>query len=151
MANTNLDPVAAQRTATLITLSLAMGVTLYAAVAWFLHEQGTAPRQTDPAFGNLLLYIWIGLTAVTSFAALFIWRGRVEPLIHGSEPLPASRMGELMSGHLIVLALVEGAALMGVTVYFLTGIMWPAIVSVFLIWFAVLATRPQVEWYQRFR
>jgi hypothetical protein len=44
MENPQLDPVIAQRTATLIGLSLALGVTMFAAVAWWSHQQGTAPQ-----------------------------------------------------------------------------------------------------------
>ena len=151
MANSKFDPAAAQRTATFIGLSLALGVTMFAAVAWFIQQQGGAPPQNDPSFVRLLVYVWIGVTAVTSFASLYLWRSRVEPLISSSEPLPVERAAELTSSQLICLALVEGASLLGVTVYFLTGVMWPAIVGVILIWFAVFATRPQLEWYERFR
>ena len=151
MANSEFDPAAAQRTATFIGLSLALGVTMFAAVVWFIQQQVGAPPQNDPAFVRLLIYLWIGVTAVTSFASLYVWRSRVEPLISSSEPLPAERVTELTSSQLICLGLIEGASLFGVVVYLLSGIMWPAIVGVSLIWFAVFATRPQLEWYQRFR
>lgn len=149
--NSSLDPATAQRTATLISLSLAMGVTLYTGVSWFLHQQGTMEREADPQFAQILIYAWIGVTAVSAFASLWFWRNRVEPLISGTEPLPLARLGELMSMHLVCIALIEGPALFGVTIYFLSGIIWPALVSVFLIWFVVLSTRPQTEWFERFR
>jgi hypothetical protein len=151
MTNSNPTPTSAQRTATFIGLSLALGATLYAAVAWFLHSSGAGPTATDNGFGSLLLYIWIGFMTVSCFASLFIWRSRVEPLISGDEPLPANRMTDLLSAHMICLALIEAACLFGVTVFLLSGIAWPALAAVLLIWFVFFSTRPQPEWFERFR
>jgi hypothetical protein len=151
MVNPQHDPAAAQRTATLIGLSLALGVTTFAGVAWYTHQNATAPRSSDVEFTRLLIYAWLALTAVTLFSALFFWRTRVQPLIHGNESLPRERLPQLSANLLICWALIESASLFGVTVYFITGVTWVAAVAVVLIWVAFLATRPQIDWYQRFR
>lgn len=149
MNNEPLTPEAAQRTATIIGLSLPAGVTLFVFITWFLHQSGAAP-QADPGFARVLVYAWIALAATTAFTALFFWRTRVEPLISSSEPLPRARIGELTSNLLICWACVETAALFGAAVYFLSGILWVGAVSVVMIWVAVLSTRPQLEWFERF-
>ena len=151
MDNRRLDPQAAQRTLTFIGLSLAFGVTAFALVAWLMQRSGDTPRTVDLEFNRVLVYAWLALTAVTSFASLFFWRTRVEPMIGGIDRLPFARMSELTANVLICWALVEAAALFGVTVYFLTGTLWPGLVGVLLIWSTVLQTRPQIEWFERFR
>jgi hypothetical protein len=151
----NLEPTeearAVKSTALLIGLSLAIGVSLYAVVAYFMHRSGTAPRGANPEFGRIMIYAWIGLAAVTLTAAVLFWRARVEPLITGVQSYPGERMKELNTNLIICWALIESAALFGVTVYFLTNILWIGAASVVLIWGAVLSTRPKIEWYQRFQ
>ncbi|HEY0671087.1 MAG TPA: hypothetical protein VGD27_02415, partial [Longimicrobiales bacterium] len=138
----------AQSTASIIGLSLPLGVTLMAGVAWFVG--GAAPR-SEPEFARILIYAWIALTAVTGMTSLFFWRSRVEPLISGHEPLPAARMNELMTGLIITWALIEPASLFGIIIYLLHGTLWVAITALLLSWGVALATRPQLEWFQRFR
>ena len=150
MENPRLDPATAQRIDTYVGLSLALGVTIFAGVSWYLHQTGQAPA-ADPQFTQLLIYAWIALTAVTTLSAVILWRSRVQPLINGNESLPRERMPQLTANLLICWALIESASLLGVTIYFLTGTVWVAAVAEVIIWVAFLVTRPQVEWYERFR
>jgi hypothetical protein len=142
---------AAQTTAFIIGLSLAIGVSVFAIIAFMMQDSGAAPRSPEPEFNRIMMYAWIGLSAVTVTAAVLYWRARVEPLITGVQQYPNARMKELTSNLIICWALVESAALFGVTVYFLTGKLWIGITSEILIWAAFLSTRPRVEWYHRFR
>ena len=136
---------------TVVGLSLALGVTAFAGVAWYTQRNATAPRSADVEFTRILIYAWIALTAITLISAWFFWRTRVDPLIHGTESLPRERLPQLSANLLICWALVESGSLFGVAVYFLTGVTWVAAVAVVLIWVAFLVTRPQIDWYQRFR
>ena len=150
MENPRLDPATAQRIDTYVGLSLALGVTIFAGVSWYLHQTVQAPT-SDPQFTQLLIYAWIALTAVTTLSAVILWRSRVQPLINGNQSLPRERMPQLTANLLICWALIESASLLGVTIYFLTGTVWVAAVAEVIIWVAFLVTRPQVEWYERFR
>lgn len=143
-------PITAERaksTAALIGLSLPLGVTLMAVVAWFIG--GAAPR-SEPESARILVYVWIALTAGTAMTALFFWRARVEPLISAHEPLPAARMNELTTNLILCWALIEPASLFGVLIYLLHGTVWVAVTALLLSWGVALATRPQLEWFQRF-
>ncbi|HEX6259246.1 MAG TPA: hypothetical protein VFZ51_01245 [Woeseiaceae bacterium] len=140
-------PSDAHRTPLLIGLALPLGVTMFAVVAWLVRSQEPAPM-TGPVV-QTLSYAWIGFAAISSFAALAFFRSRVEPLIANRETPPADVAGQLAANLLICWALVEAAALLGVTIYFLTGTLWTAIAGVILMWSAFLATRPQPEWFNR--
>ena len=137
--------------ATYVGLSLALGVTFYGGVSWYIHQNAEGPPTTDPDFARLLTYAWVAFTTVTIFTAAFFWRTRVDPMINGSQSMPRERMPQLTANLLICWALIESGCLFGVTIYFLTGIIWAAAISVVLMWVAFLATRPQPEWYERFR
>jgi hypothetical protein len=126
-------------------------VTFFAGVSWYVQQSADGPRTVDPEFARILIYAWIALTAFTLFSALFFWRTRVDPMIHGTESLPRERLTQLSANLMICWALIESGSLFGVTVYFITGTTWVAAVAVILIWAAFLATRPQMDWYQRFR
>src|SRR5688572_15910690 len=109
MENPRLDPVWAQRTATYVGLSLALGVTFFAGVSWYLHQTAQAPPTADLQFARILIYAWIALTAVTTVSAVLFWRMRVAPLINGTGPLPRERMPQLTANLLICWALIESA------------------------------------------
>ncbi len=150
----NFEPAegarAAQTTALIIGLSLASGVTAFALIAFLMQRGGVAPRGSDPDFARIMIYAWAGLTAVTLTAAVLFWRARVEPLVTGVQRYPNMRMKELTSNLIICWSLIETASLFGVTIYFLTGILWIGALSVVFIWAAMLATWPRLSWYQRF-
>ena len=141
------QPSAAYRVPLLIGLALPLGVTMFALVAWVVRTQ--EPALTTPASAPMLIYAWIGFAAVSSFGALAFFRSRIEPLITNREARPDNLAGQLTANLLICWALVEGAALLGVAIYFVTGTRWTAAAGVILMWSAFLATRPQAEWFSR--
>lgn len=143
----NNRPLDAYRATTLIGLALPLGVTFFAVVAWFVRQQ--QQPAADPELVPVLIYAWIALTAVTTFASLYFFRSRVEPLISGHVRVHEENPGQLTNSLLICWALVESGALLGVAIYFLAGTTWTAVTGVLLMWGAFLATRPQPEWFDR--
>lgn len=133
----------------IIGLSLAIGVTVFVLVAYFLRRNGSAPA-IDPGLGRVMVFAWIGWSAIVATGTVLFWRARMEPLITGVQHYPHDRIGELTTNLIICWALIEGAALLGAVVYYLYGPLWVAIASVAMIWGAILMSRPQVEWFQRF-
>ena len=125
--------------------SMALGVTLFAFVAWFMHLQDGLTTDFDPglAFNGFLV-----LVLLTGVGAVFIWRARVAPIIERprEETEWRARASAIQTGLIIIWALVEGAALVGEVVYFLTGYTLAGVVGVLLIWGAVGLTWPKAEW-----
>src|SRR5688500_8726850 len=98
---------AAKTTALIIGLSLAIGVSVFAVIAFCMQQTGAAPRPADPQFSQIMLFAWVGLTAITITCAVLYWRARVEPLITGVQSYPADRIKELNTNLIICWALVE--------------------------------------------
>jgi hypothetical protein len=144
------DARTAQTTASLIGLSLAMGVTLFVGMAYWINgTRGPAPM--DAESGTTLIYVWIALGAGSAIAALSLWRSRVDPVINGPESHPRDAMSSLTSNLVVCWALIEGPAIFGAYIYFVYGVLWIGLVSVAAMWLTILMTRPQLEWFERFR
>lgn len=143
-ASTASDPQAALRTMRIIGLALAGGVTMFAAVTWFLHQE-TPPA---PADGPWLLYLWIAIATTLLAASMVVWRGMAVPWIERPDPDTDWRVraAKIHSGAVITWALVEAAALFGVMVYFLQGTVLPGLLGTFIMWAALAFTWPQPEW-----
>jgi hypothetical protein len=130
----------------IIGLSLGTGVTLFAAVSWFLHRQGGAlTADIDPtvAFNGFL-----GMLLLGALGAIFVWRWRVAPVIERptQEGEWRARAATLQTGVILTWALLEGAALVGEVVYFLTGHGLAGVLGVALIWVGIGLTWPKREW-----
>jgi hypothetical protein len=130
----------------IIGISLGTGVTLFAFVGWFLHQQQDAiTTDLDPGLAfNGFLVMFLLATA----GAIFVFRRRVAPIIERPKRDAdwQARAAEIQTGLIITWALVEGGALVGEVVYFLTGNAVAGVVGVLLIWGGVLATWPKREW-----
>lgn len=130
----------------IIGLSLGTGVTLFAAVSWFLHQQqGPVGPAIDSslAFNGFLL-----LLALASVGAALVWRWRVASVIErrGRETEWRPRAAAIQTGVIITWALLEGAALAGEVVYFLTGNALAGLLGVLLIWVGIGLTWPKRAW-----
>jgi hypothetical protein len=143
-ANTASDPRAALRVMRIIGLSLAGGVTGFAAVIWFLH-QDTPPAPADDPW---LLYLWIAIATTLLAASMVVWRGMAVPWIERPDPDVdwRERAARIQSGVVITWALVEAAALFGAVVYFVQGAVLPGLLGVFVMWAALALTWPRPEW-----
>ena len=130
----------------IIGASLGLGVTLFAVVAWFSHQQGS---MAAPAVdGELMVNIMLALAFGGSLAAIVLWRARVAPLIErptGPED-QAGRLAALQTSVIVVWALIEGPALFAEVVYFLYGTRLAGLLGVVLIWAGLAATWPKREW-----
>ena len=130
----------------IIGISLGTGVTLFAFVGWFLHQQeGPVAPEIDAA---LAFNGFVALFLLAALGALFVWRLRVAPLIERphEETEWRSRASAIQTGVIITWALLEGAALAGEVVYFLTGQTLAGLLGVILIWGGVGLTWPKREW-----
>lgn len=131
----------------IIGASLGIGVTLFAFVSWFRHQQqGPGNVAGDPA---LMFNLMLALVVTSVVAAIVLWRARVSPLIERPSPDRERRAagGEIQTNVVIVWALIEGASLFAVVVYFLYGAALAGLLGVALIWAALAATWPRREWF----
>ncbi len=130
----------------IIGLSLGTGVTLFAFVSWFMHQQDNPIG--DFVYGDLAYNGFLALAVLVSLGALFFWRVRLAPLLE--EPTREgdwqARAARIQTGLIITWALVEGGALVGEVVYFLTGNWVAGVLGLVLIWGGVLMTWPKQEW-----
>lgn len=129
----------------IIGASLGIGVTLFAFVSWFRHQQqGPGDAAGDPA---LMFNLMLAVAVASVVAAILFWRARVSPLIDRPSPdRERAAAGEIQTNVVIVWALIEGAALFAVVVYFLYGTTLAGALGVALIWASLAATWPRREW-----
>ena len=130
----------------IIGISLGTGVTLFAAVSWFLHQQ---PGAMEPGFdADLAFNGFLALFLLAGLGAIAVWRLRVAPVL--SRPKEKAewqaRASSIQTGLIITWALIEGAALFGEVIYFLTGHVLAGALGVLLIWTAIGLTWPKKEW-----
>lgn len=144
-------PSAALLVSRVIAGSMGMGVTLFALVSWYTHQQGTAMEPPgDPA---LMFNLMLALAAAAVVAAILFWRARVAPLIDRPSSGPtapgedwATHWGRLQTSLVIIWAMIEGASLFAVVVYFLYDMPMAGLLGVALIWSALAITWPKREW-----
>jgi F0F1-type ATP synthase membrane subunit c/vacuolar-type H+-ATPase subunit K len=137
------SPEDALRAMRLIGLALGASTTLFFLVTWFIQQQGSSPA----AGSTLIVYVWVAVATSLLAASMILWRGNVVP--HIERPATGDwrdRAGRIQSGLVISWALVEGAALFGVVVYFLSGAWLAGVLGVVMMWTAVLWTWPRAEW-----
>ncbi|MDX1674180.1 MAG: hypothetical protein R3314_05185 [Longimicrobiales bacterium] len=130
----------------IIGISLGTGVTLFAFVSWFLHrEQGPIATEFD---ASLFFNGFVALFLIAGLGALFVWRTRVAPVIQRptEETHWRPRAAAIQTGVIIAWALLEGAALVGEVVYFLTGHWVAGLMGVLLIWGGIGLTWPKRGW-----
>lgn len=130
----------------IIGASLGTGVTLFAFVSWFLHQQENPISEFS--YGSLAYNGFLALAVLVALGATFLWRWRVAPLIE--EPHQEAdwqeRAARIQTGLIVTWALVEGAALVGEVVYFLTGNGVAGVLGVVLIWGGIGMTWPKRDW-----
>lgn len=130
----------------IIGISLGTGVTLFAFVSWFLHQQ-----ESDMAAGidpGLAFNGFLALFLIAGIGAIFVWRSRVAPVIQRphQEAEWRARAAAIQTGVIICWAILEGAALAGEVVYFLTGHALSGLLGVLLIWGGIGLSWPKREW-----
>lgn len=135
---------AARNSTAMILASLPTGVTLFALVTFWV-------RQTEPmsAMSNLAT-VWLVVTIASIGAAVVVWQRLVRPLIPASghrSDATKEEMSRLQTGLIICMAVLEGAALLGVLTHFLGGGPLPSVASVALMWGGLLVLWPRRGWY----
>lgn len=130
----------------IIGLSLCTGVTLFAFVSWFLHQQ--QGPMGEQVYGSLTFNGAIAMAVLATLGASFVWRSRVVPILQrpARETEWQSRAAAIQTGALITWALLEGGALVAEVVYFLTGNGIAGVLGVVLIWAGIGLTWPKREW-----
>lgn len=130
----------------IIGLSLASGVTLFAFVSWYLHQQQNPVGEL--VYGSLNYNAAIAMALLAAIGAFSVWRWRVAPLLEPAsrETDWRARASAIQTGVIIVWALLEAGALVDGVVYLLTGNGLAGILSVGLIWVGVAFTWPKASW-----
>jgi hypothetical protein len=131
-----------------IGLSLGTGVTLFAVVSWYLHQQDQPIGEF--IYGSLTYNGAYAMAFLAALGALFVWRWRVAPVIEQSprETDWRARAAALRTGLILTWALLEGGALVAEVVYLLTGHGVAGVLGVVLIWAGLALTWPRQEWLQ---
>lgn len=137
-------------TTRLIAAALIGGVTVFAVVAWVM-VQADGPMSASPAGGaDVMLYAWAAASLAAVAAAVVLWRLKVSPLLESprsTEAAPGRDM-ELQTGLIMTWAILEGAALFGVVVYLLHGVLLPYAVGLLLVWLGIGLTFPRSGWFR---
>lgn len=130
----------------IIGLSLGAGVTLFAAVSWYLHQQQDPVRAL--VYGSLAYNAAIAMAFLAALGAFLVWRWRVAPILErpASETEWQSRASGIQTGVMITWALLEAGALVDEVVYFLTGNGMAGVLGVVLIWAGIGLTWPKASW-----
>lgn len=130
----------------IIGLSLGTGVTLFAFVSWFLHQQ--QEPMGELAYGSLTYTGAIAMVLLAAIGAFFVWRWRVAPILErpARETEWQHRASALQTGVIVTWALLEGGALVAEVVYFLTGNGTAGLLGAVLIWLGIGLTWPKREW-----
>lgn len=133
----------------IIGASLGIGVTLFALVSAFTHQQGDVYQADGDA--TLMFNLMLALALGGTLAAIVFWRARVAPLIERptSEQRPDAAANELQTNVIIVWALVEAPSIFAVLVYFLYENLLAGILGVAMIWTALALTWPSRDWFGR--
>lgn len=138
-------PQEARNTQAIILTSLPVGVTLFAAVGFWVTRNG------QPGDSSPLLTVWMIGTAAALVAAVVVWQRLVQPHLPraGRQPARVSMetIGRFQTGQIICMALVEGMALFGGVILIISGAALPALVGVALAWGALIVLWPRREWY----
>lgn len=144
------SPAQALLTLRIIGGSLGLGVTLFAFVAWFLHQQGPTgdPATRPPGDPNLMFNIMLATAVAAVLTAIAFWRARVTPLIDRADPEHDwfERFARIQTQIIIVWALIEGPALFAVVLYYLHDMAIAGVLGVIMIWTGLALTWPKREW-----
>lgn len=146
------SPEQALQVSRIIAIALVAGVTLFAAVTWFI-QQERKPAITETS--ELLFYVFLGVAFASASAAMVIWRSMVAPHIEGAHRAhdtttamdPIARTSALQTGLIVTWAVLEGAAMLGVVAYFIDGKGLAGSLAVLLMWIGVGLTWPRREWF----
>ncbi len=133
------------RVVAIVALAFVMGPTLFAAVTLVI-KGGSGTLDID-----LLSTAWMLMTPAVLTAALVMWGRLVSPhLPRLGVPERNRKMdpAALQTGMITVWALIEGQALFGVAVYFLTDSLIP-LAGVGLLWIGMALARPRRAWFGR--
>jgi hypothetical protein len=131
----------------IIGLSLGLGVTLFAAVSWYLQQQNPVGTVVQ---GSLYYNAAILMAFLAALGAFLAWRWRVAPILERqtSETDWRTRSGEIQAAVMTTWALLEAGALVDEVIYFLTGIGFAGALGVALIWAGIGLTWPKANWLQ---
>lgn len=134
-----------------IAAALIGGVTTFAVVAW-LEGGGEAARPADAHAAGTMLWAWAAAASAAIVAATALWRTRVAPLIEsprGAREDGPDGAAALQTGLVLVWAILEGAALFGVLVYYLFGTPLALAGGLLLVWLGIGITFPRSDWFPR--
>lgn len=140
----------ALRVSRILGISLLFGVLLFAGVVYVLTGSGSV---VDGGEGDwrFLIKAWYGVAAVLVVGWYLLWR---KATCHTESPVsrPATGGPERVIRLLIIAwAMLEGAALLGVTVALLTGQRSMLVAAVVLMLVGMGVSFPRAEWFASFR
>lgn len=152
----SIAPDTAFRHVRIIAAGLALSPTAVAVVAWVVTNGGAVPVASSAAgLADTLFLAWLVLTAGAVAAAVVMWRKKVEPVAwraRESRERPADvRAARLVTGLILVWALIEGPAMLGVVLFLLQGLQNVLVTSLAVLWVGMVITRPRAEWFETTR
>lgn len=141
------SPRGALLTARTIAGGLLGGVAFFAVVAWIVTAGGAEPVG-DGGLAEALTYAWIAVVLVGAPGMLHLWRSQIGPALdaprHERGLQHAARVSR---GLIIVWALLEGQALLGIAAFFVAGTTLPFYGGVLVMAVGMAASFPRREWF----
>ncbi len=150
VANTGIDADQALRVSRILAISLLLGVLLFAGVVYVVTGSGS-PIDGSEGDWQFLVKPWYGVAAILVAGWYVVWR---KATCHTDSPAsrPVTGGPERVIRLLIVAwAMLEGAALLGVTVALLTGQRSMLVAAVVLMLAGMVFSFPRAEWFASFR
>ena len=145
------DAQASLGAARAIAAALIGGVTTFAVVAW-VESGGEGVRPGDAAAARTMLWAWAAAASAAIVVASVIWRRKVAPLIEsprGARGQGPRGVAALQTSLVAVWAVLEGAALFGVVVYYVFGPPLAVAGGLLLVWMGIGLTFPRSDWFPR--
>jgi len=133
------------RTLLIIGFAFVMGPTLFAAVTLLL-KGGAGTLEID-----IFVTAWLVMTPTVLALALLMWGRLVSPHLPQLGVPERNRTVDpiaLQTGMITVWALIEGQALFGAAVYFLSDSFIP-LTGIALLWIGMALARPRRPWFGR--
>ncbi len=145
-----MKPEQALRVSRILAMSLVMGVLLFAGVVYALTGSGSV---IDGGVGGwqFLIKVWYAVAAILVAAWYLLWR---KATCHTESPVSRRAAGgpeRVIRLLIIAWAMLEGAALIGVTVALLTGQRSMLVAAVVLMLAGTAISFPRGEWFASFR
>jgi hypothetical protein len=141
------------KTSALLVRALILGQLVFGAVAWYMHDRGSA-TPSGSSLINPLTYAWFGLCIVGVIGAM-VMQQRIGRLAGSPENMEKIRSGRLtplqvQSQIIIMWALLESGGLLGLVIFFLSGALPILLAALGYIVLCAVVFFPRRVWFDAF-